>query len=361
MTALSVRSSHRRRLAFAALAIALAVAVSSATLLAIDVYLHGRYERSAGFNVWGYRGPAVGRKGPNEYRVVVLGGSAAYGYGVPWEQAMPAVLERQLRARSTSPVFTVINLAYNNEGAYSFKPTLQDYRSLHYDLVLLYEGYNDLIFDERQPNVAVFRHDSPVFRLTGYMPIFPIIFEEKAAAMLNGGDAGARYRQQGKTVFHASLATQAAAGVLDAAASVAQSLERQLGKVSAEPVHHIDNPEAAGCVTPWRAYCQSIAVAVEFAREQGKHVLVVTQPYLAVNAAVRALHMAQQSELRAMTMRRFGSDPSVRYVDLGTAVDLTDSLLSFDHMHLTARGNEQLAAALVDAVIDLAARSQKTS
>jgi lysophospholipase L1-like esterase len=48
-------------------------------------------------------------------------------------------------------------------------------------------------------------------------------------------------------------------------------------------------------------------------------------------------------------------------VDLGTAVDLTDSLLSFDHMHLTARGNEQLAAALVDAVIDLAARSQKTS
>jgi lysophospholipase L1-like esterase len=71
--------------------------------------------------------------------------------------------------------------------------------------------------------------------------------------------------------------------------------------------------------------------------------------------------MAQQSELRAMTMRRFGSDPTVRYVDLGAAVDLTDSLLSFDHMHLTARGNEQLAAALVDAVIDLAARSQKTS
>jgi hypothetical protein len=258
-------------------------------------------------------------------------------------------------------VFTVINLAYNNEGAYSFKPTLQDYRSLHYDLVLLYEGYNDLIFDERQPNVAVFRHDSPVFRLTGYMPIFPIIFKEKAAAMVNGGDAAALYRQQGKTVFHARLATQAAAGVLDAAAAVAQSLERQLGKVSAEPVHHIGNPDAAGCVTPWRAYCQSIAVAVEFAREQGKHVLVVTQPYLAVDAAVRALHMAQQSELRAMTVRRFGSDPAVRYVDLGAAVDLTDSLLSFDHMHLTARGNEQLAAALVDAVIDLAARSQKTS
>ena len=94
-------------------------------------------------------------------------------------------------------MFTVINLAYNNEGAYSFKPTLDDYRSLDYDLALLYEGYNDLLASVR-PNVAVFRHDSPVFRLTGYLPIFPIIFKEKAAAMLNGGDAGAFYRQRRK-------------------------------------------------------------------------------------------------------------------------------------------------------------------
>src|SRR5258705_13029699 len=134
MTALKQKTSRLRRAAVVLAALGLAAAVGLLVLLAVDVYLHGRYERSAGFNVWGYRGPVAGRKQPNEYRIVVLGGSAAYGYGVSWEQAMPAVLERQLRARSTSPFFTVINLGYNNEGAYSFKPTLEDYRSLGYDL-----------------------------------------------------------------------------------------------------------------------------------------------------------------------------------------------------------------------------------
>jgi hypothetical protein len=348
---LSARFSKHRRLAFVAVAIGVAVVLSSATL-AVDVYLHGRYERSAGFNVWGYRGPVAGRKQPNEYRIVVLGGSAAYGYGVSWDEAMPAVLERQLRARSTSPLFTVINLGYNNEGAYSFKPTLEDYRSLRYDLVLLYEGYNDLTTGE---NAAVFRHDSPVFRLTGYMPIFPIIFREKAAAMLSGGDAGALYRQGGRTVFHANVSTQAAAGVLRATAGVAESLERQLGKVSPEPPHRIDGAESAGCAPPWQTYCRSTATAVEFAREHGTQAMIVTQPYLALDAA-RARHVAQQAELRAMLARRFGSDPAVRYVDLGDRVDLRNPRLSFDGMHLTAKGNDLLAGGLVDPVVEMAVR-----
>ena len=80
--------------------------------------------------------------------------------------------------------FTVVNLGYNNEGAYSFTFTLNDYLSLRYDLAVLYEGYNDLMADPRAPNFSVFRHDSPVFRLTGYLPIFPIVFKEKAAAMM---------------------------------------------------------------------------------------------------------------------------------------------------------------------------------
>ena len=109
----------------------------------MDVYLHGRYEQSGGFNVWGYRGRPAGKKQAGEFRIVVLGGSAAYGYGVSADEAMPAVLERLLRSRVQSPVFTVINLAYNNEGAYSFKTTLTDYRWLDYDLAFLYEGYND--------------------------------------------------------------------------------------------------------------------------------------------------------------------------------------------------------------------------
>jgi lysophospholipase L1-like esterase len=352
------KPSRRRQVAIVTAAFGLAAALSSAALLAGDIYLHGRYERSAGFNVWGYRGPAAGRKKPNEYRVIVLGGSTAYGYGVPRDEAMPSVLERELRAQVQSPIVTVLNLAYNNEGAYSFKPTLADYDWLNADLVLLYEGYNDLMAGGR-PNVQVFRHDSPVFRLTGYMPIFPIIFKEKAAAMLNGGDASALYRQDKKTVFHANLTTKAAAGVLDTTASVARSLEAQLDHVTAEPIHHIDDDGSTGCSETWRSYCRSIAVAIEFARQRGRQVIVVTQPYLANEARIRARHVDQQTAMRAMVGRQFGSDPDVRSVDLGDLINLEDPALAFDHVHLTARGNTQLVSGLTGPVIEMAARRSR--
>ncbi len=351
---------NQRRWIFTAVAVAVAVAMTTATLLSVDVYLHGRYERSAGFNVWGYRGATAGRKKPGEYRIVVLGGSAAYGYGVGADDAIPAVLQQMLRMRTPSPLFTVVNLAYNNEGAYSFKTTLQDYRWLDYDLAFLYEGYNDL---SDRSNVQVFRHDSPIFRLTGYMPIFPIIFKEKASAMLHGGDVGAMYRQDdNKTVFHSSLATKAEAGVLEATASVAKSLETQLGRVSTEPIHHVDDRVASGCSRQWEAYCQSVASAVEFVRAEGKQVMVGTQPYLTVSQRVHDTHFSQQSSLRAMMMRRFGADAAVAYIDLGDRLNLSDRNVSFDHMHLTVEGNQQIAGALVDPVIQLAARrKQKTS
>ena len=352
-------SSRGRKALFVAIAMAMAIGATSATLLAVDVYLHGRYERSAGFNVWGYRGPTVGKKKAGEYRVVVLGGSAAYGYGVGADEAIPAVLERLLRARTSSPIFTVVNLAYNNEGAYSFKTTLQDYDWLNYDLAFLYEGYNDLAVEDRT-NVQVFRHDSPIFRVTGYMPIFPIIFKEKASAMLNGGDTGAMYRQgERKTVFHTSLATRAQAGVLEATAGVATSLEAQLGRVATEPIHRVDNRIVSGCSDPWNSYCQSVASAIDFARSGSKQVMVGTQPYLNVSPRIRSVHRAQQAELRAMLARRFSGDASVRYVDLGDRLNLEDPAVSFDHMHLTVAGNEKIAAALVDPVIEMAERRRQ--
>jgi hypothetical protein len=363
MTAMPSRRkrSRGRRLAGVAAALGLAAVLSLSVLLLVDIYLHGRFQRSAGFNVWGYRGPVASRKKPNEYRVVVLGGSAAYGYGVSADEAFPAVLERLLRVRTASPLFTVVNLAYNNEGTYSFRATLQDYGWLNYDLALLYEGYNDLMADEHRPNVQVFRHDSPVFRLTGYMPIFPIIFKEKAGAMLHGGDVGAQYRRDDKTVFHANVATKAAAGMLQATAAVAQSLETQLGRVSVEPVHRVVDAESVGCRWPWQPYCQSMAVAIEYARRQGRQVLVGTQPYVNIDESIHDRHLAQQDELRALLGRRFGNDAGVGYVNLGDRVDLENRQLSFDHMHLTESGNEQLAGGLVDAVIDMAMRKQKTS
>jgi lysophospholipase L1-like esterase len=364
MTTAKVGASwpRRKRIAYAATAMTLALVVPFLALLGIDIYLHGKYQKSAGFNVWGYRGPVVGRKAASEYRLVVLGGSTAFGYGTSWDEAIPAVLERLLAGRIVGPFarFRAINLGYNNEGAYSFKVTLADYQSMKYDLVCLYEGYNDLMANPLRPNVSVFRHESPVFRLTGYLPIFPIIFKEKAAAMLSGG-ADALYRgDDGKTRFRPGLHVRTTAEVLRVAADVGQSLERQLGKITTEARATADEGAATGCKPLWRRYCQSTIEAVDFARRRGAQVIVASQPYEQVQpqttAEFAARHREQQSELAAMLGRRYGGDPDVRYVNLGDAVDLRDPALSFDGMHLTAAGNARVAAGMVQPVVEMAER-----
>jgi hypothetical protein len=344
----------RKRILFAAIAVSLTFVAALLVLLGVDIYLHGKYQRSAGVNVWGYRGPVVARKAPGEFRIAVFGGSTAFGYGVTWEESFPAVLERRLNAARPGG-YTVVNLAYNNEGAYSFKFTMKDYEYLRYDLALLYEGYNDLTGDPNGPNLSVFRHESPIFRVTGYLPIFPIVFKEKAAVMLYGGDIGALYRDQKKTVFRPGLAARTSAEALNAAAAVGQSLERQLGRVTAEPPHHIVDAAATGCKYPWQEYCRSILEAVQYSLANGRKVLVVTQPYEA-GEYLRARHMAQQAEMAAMLARRFGGDPRVAYLNLGSVVEVSDPALSFDRMHLTAAGNATLAGALVAPVMTLARR-----
>ena len=268
--------TRRKKIVFALVAMALASTLSMAGLLIVDVYLHGRYERSAGYNVWGYRGPRVAAKQPGELRIVMLGGSTAYGYGVNWEDAIPAQLERGLT--SLSAPATVVNLGYNNEGAYSLRFTLEDYLWLDYDLAILYEGYNDVQLTPPDVNRQVFRRDSPVFRATGYLPIFPIIFKEKAAALLNGGESGAAYDQSQKTVFRPGLAARGAAGVLSAVSKVSEAFGQQTNNV-ADPAHR-DTPtrESAGCEHPWTLYCESMAEAISYARANDISVIVVGQP-----------------------------------------------------------------------------------
>ena len=154
-------------------------------LLVADLYAHHRVERSVGVNRQGYRGPVAGRKQPGETRVVMLGGSTVFGYDVEWDDTIPAALERQLRAHD--PKARVINLGFIGEGALAFVPTLESYSYLDYDVVCLYEGYNDVLGDA-EPNRYLLRHSSPVFRLTGYFPILPLVLREKA------DDAAARQR-----------------------------------------------------------------------------------------------------------------------------------------------------------------------
>src|SRR4029453_5087254 len=163
---------RRRFVAFAASALFLSLAILSSLLLGADLYVHHRAWRSAGLNYRGYRGPVVGRKAPGEIRIVVLGGSTVFGYGGPWDESFPALLEGMLEQREPGRKWTAINLGYNAEGAYALSPNLEDFGYLDYDVAIFYVGYNDMLGDGG-PNLTVVRRSSSFFRLTGYYPFLP--------------------------------------------------------------------------------------------------------------------------------------------------------------------------------------------
>ncbi len=348
--------NRRKLVLFALAAMVLSVAAMAVVLLGADLYLHHRAERSAGLNRWGYRGPVVGRKAPGEVRIAMLGGSTTFGYGVTWDEALPAMLERELQARPDGTRFRTINLGFNNEGAFASVPTMADYAWLDYDIVALYHGYNDIL-GEGGPNTAVYRHDSPVFRLTGYFPILPLALQEKAMAIRAGGNLDAAYEaaRHGaapKVTFTPNAAQRTSAGALEALSGATLALANQLDKVTAKAA-----PQApAGdekCERPWRHFCDSMYRSVKYARDRGVAVLVIAQPNR-LEGEMWARFDDQRRHLEAMVARDFGSDPGVRFADLSRAVNPTDTQVSFDGMHLNPEGNRRIAQALVEPVIALA-------
>ncbi len=342
-------ASRRRHLAFALVTVALTLIACLVVLLAADIYLHRKYERTASVNVWGYRGPTVGPKQPLETRIAVFGGSTAFGYGPDWDGSFPYLMEQRLNALTSRPGrFVVVNLAYNNDGAFAFRPTMEDYEYLEFEIAILYEGYNDL---GDETNRAIYRRDSPIFQLTGYLPILPLIAREKAMAILYAGDINRGYGGA-QTVFQPSLSARAASGTLNAFAGTVESLERQLGRLTPDPRPSQHPAPDESCGDRWMDYCGSIAGAIDWVRLRGLSVIVCTQPYISDR------HVAQQRALTAALATRVAADPAVVHVNLGDAINLRDERLAYDGMHLTGAGNAVIADALVEPVLKLTKERQ---
>ena len=339
------RLTRRKTIAFAAAAMLLGMVATLAALLLADLYLHRRAERSAGLNRWGYRGPVVGRKQPGETRVAMLGGSTMFGYGVPWHESIPALLETELAKQGS---FSTINLAFNAEGAFAALPVLQDYAWLDYDIVVMYHGYNDLHGDS-VPNRFVARDESAVFRLTGYFPILPLMLREKALAIRSGGNLEAAYRDNpaARPVFRPSVAQRTSATALEAMSSATAALGDQLARVTSER-QLSPTSGVAGCEAPWVHFCDSLYRAVKYARGRGAGVVVVSQP--SSLGEIRPFHDEQRQRSAAMLTANFGHDKAVLFVDLSEALNLADTGVSFDGMHLSVEGNREIAARLAEPV-----------
>ena len=102
-------------------------------------------------------------------------------------------------------------------------------------------------------------------------------------------------------------------------------------------------------------------VAMKSVLDAGKHVVMTTQPYkvgmtLASDGSqttAAGVHKAQQEQLKTFLAARFGGNARLHFVNLGDAVDLKDPALSYDTMHLTARGNQVLASVLAPQIAPL--------
>ena len=341
---------RRRKIAYVVVTCAAVALACVSALTAFDVHLHHVVQDQAGVNIWGYRGDTVGRKRADETRIIALGGSTVFGYGLPSNESWPYYLGKKLAGthRVKGPV-TVVNLGIPTDSARTFVSTLGDYEYLHADIALFYEGYNDLGLDTNPPknvtNPAVshylaWRHQSPIFRWTGYFPILPLVLNEKATLLLHGRDAA-----PGEVAFRPDLATRTTAAAMKSAADIGVALERRLGQLTDVGVRRSQTLEA-DC-GHWSEYCGAIEEAVRHALAHGQGALVITQPY------VSDLHIDQQRALASMMARRFGSDTRVRYVNLGRLIDLRNRSIAYDGLHLVAGGNAKIADELVPVVLDL--------
>ena len=221
-----------------------------------------------------------------------------------------------------------MNLGFNGEGAYSFTQTLTDYGYLDADLVVLYSGYNDL----NGPNYYNFRHRSPVFSSTGYLPLLPSLAVDKLIAWKSK-----LMGQNDRVVFSPPHLDQQ---------NNSSALSEQLGTLTGKTREDV-KPGSAACSPEWQFYCDRISAAAELALGKGQRVLIVGEPY------ITDPHVIQQHELQNSLNRRFADQPRLRYIDLGRTVDLRDPSLCWDGMHLTDEGNRRIAAALSQPVLEM--------
>src|SRR5262249_56058174 len=96
---------------------------------------------------WGGVRGVGGAKRRGVFRIVVLGESSTFGYGVKDEETYPYQLEQQMNARSAGRRVEVLNLGLplarmNNILAVA----RHEVPSLEPDLILLYAGYNNAMF-----------------------------------------------------------------------------------------------------------------------------------------------------------------------------------------------------------------------
>lgn len=302
-------------------------------------HLASQAVRDTAWNSRGYRGAILGAKDANEVRIVALGASTTFGYGVLAAETYPTQLERRLREVDPLPgtSITLVNLGMLDSKAVCLEADLRDYGYLEPDMIIVYSGYNGGGTDENQCR----RQASPVFQALKFFPIAPIVLLEKWYVIRYGNVAEGYARRQKRLA--ASMRSE----------NVGASSP---GPLSAEQMSLVREKE-------YEDYKRSVLHLVDTALGRDLPVLFVYQVDLA-RPSVRRLagdrnvvadHQSQQQRIR-QDLRRYENHRLFRTTDAGELFggEVTPEYF-VDWMHLNGKGNDRLAEILVDPVADLLA------
>jgi len=302
----------------AALIVEMAV-IAALLTIALDVYAHKRVERLGGVNLWGYRGPVMPQRRPNEIRIAVVGGDVAFGWGVAASETLaPTVrqlvaLETDKPGRLLRPV-TAVNLGAIGLAPGQYAGWIERFAYLHPDVVCIVADPPE----HRAPGGSRLPdRESTAFALFGYAPMLPLVVEEKGKLL-------------GSPLFEA--VGSAAAGVDHAVAGFMRHSSRDG-----------DSQQSAA------SYARAIEAAAQAALRNGVAVVIVAPPYEGAD------DVRDHEALAALIGSRFTGERRVRFVDLSAAPDISDEGLWLKERAFSTAGHAKVAEYVTPSVLDLIA------
>jgi len=178
-----MRLSNSLRIARAVEAVVLLLVATAAA----DLYVHKRTDMVAGRNIWGYRGAVAHQRAPGDIRYAVVGGTRAFGLGMPATWTAATVLQQEVMLTIDRPGgvvrhFIALNLAQPSALAESYAPAIEHFSYLRPDGICLYD-------DLGVGGAPLLEESSGLYARTGYLPALPLVLSEKKSPMLQAAGA----------------------------------------------------------------------------------------------------------------------------------------------------------------------------
>jgi hypothetical protein len=293
--------------ALAAVLAAEALVFAGLFTLGLDMFAHRRVEQLGGVNTWGYRGPVMHQKRPDEIRVAVVGGDLAFGWGVAASETLAPGIRQIVSVQMDQPGgplthVTAVNLGAMGLSVAGYPAWIAHFGYLKPDVVCI-------VMDPERHSGSAARwlpdRRSALFTRFGYAPILPLVLQEKGAVMHSG-----------------------------AVQSVGVALDR------------VDQMLMSRATTPSAGYAESLARTVRAADAVASAgVVVVMPPRMGSEGGDRAP--------RAVASGVPGQDMRVRTIHLEDDEPLNGADLRLDGFNFSAGGHARAARDVAPAVIAL--------